>query len=123
MPTQSDPHQFAVEKIFPPEKLTQFNTSALVKSLDPNDFADLAKEFSIPPVKTSNPKLAKLTSQDLVSIEGLFQDYRSSIVANFRGVHDAPTLHKVAASSSCCCCCTPCCSCCSAATQMEPFGE
>jgi hypothetical protein len=118
-----DPQQFAVEKIFPAERLTQFNTSALVKSLNPHDFADMAKEFSIPPVKTNNAKLAKLTTQDLLSIAGLFEEYRISIVANFHGIHDQPLLHKVAAGSSCCCCCTPCCSCCSAATQMEPFAQ
>jgi hypothetical protein len=111
--------QYAVEKIFPAERLTQFNTSALVKSLNPDDFADLAKEFSIPPTKTANPKLAKLTSADLVSIEGLFSDYRGTIVANFRSVHENTALTKVASGSSCCCCCTPCCSC-SAAAQTDP---
>ena len=119
----TNPDQFAVEKIFPAERLAEFNASALVKSLTPSDFADLQKEFSVPPVKTTNPKLAKLTTEDLVSIEGLFQDYRTSIVANFRGVHELPALHKMAAGSSCCCCCTPCCSCCSAATQMQPVVQ
>lgn len=122
MPTQ-DPQQYTVERIFPAERLEKFNTSALVRSLSPSDFADMTKEFSIPPVKTSNPKLAKLTTQDLVSIEGLFHDYRSTIVANFQGVHEAPHLQAMASSSSCCCCCTPCCSCCCAATQTEPFGQ
>ena len=121
MAAQAD--QFSVEHIFPPEKLTQFNTSALVKSFTPDDFAEMAKAFSIPPVKTANPKIAKLTTQDLVSIEGLFSDYRGSIIANFHGVQEVPHLKQLAAGSSCCCCCTPCCSCCSAATQAAPVTQ
>jgi hypothetical protein len=123
MSSTPNPHQYAVEKIFPAERLKEFNTSDLVRSLDPHDFEDLEKEFSIPPVKTSNPKIAQLTTHDLVSIEGLFHDYRSAIVANFHGVEQVPYLRAIAESSSCCCCCTPCCSCCSAATQMEPLGH
>jgi len=119
-----DPNQFAVEKIFPPEKLTQFNTSPLVKSLNPDDFAEMTKAFSIPPQPTHNPKILKLTTQDLVSIEGLFSDYRGTIIANFRGVEPTPHLKSMAASgAACCCCCTPCCSCCSAASQTDPLGD
>jgi len=119
-----DTHQYAVEKIFTPEKLTQFNASPLVKSLNPDDFAEMTKAFSIPPQPTQNPKIHKLTTQDLVSIEGLFADYRGTIVANFHGVQAVPHLQTMARSgSSCCCCCTPCCSCCSAASQTDPLGD
>jgi hypothetical protein len=118
----TDSNQFAVGKIFPPDTLAKFNASELVKSLSPADFADMTKAFSIPPEPVTNPKLAKLTTQDLVSIEGLFGDYRHSIIANFHGIAPSTELKKVAAGSSCCCCCTPCCSCCSAATQVEPVA-
>jgi hypothetical protein len=121
MSTHADSEQYSVEKIFTPERLIQFNTSALVKSFNPDDFAEMAKAFSIPPVKSNNPKIAKLTTQDLVSIDGLFSDYRGAIIANFHGVHDVAPLKQLAAGSSCCCCCTPCCSC-SAATQPEPVA-
>jgi len=116
-----DPNQFAVEKIFPPDRLTHFNVSPLVRSLNPNDFADMAKAFSVPPHPTANPKIKALTTQDLVSIEGLFSDYRGGIIANFHQ-GTAPIVTAVAAGSSCCCCCTPCCSCCSAASQTQPFA-
>jgi len=117
-----DPNQFAVEKIFPPEKLTVFNVSPLVKSFTPTDFDDMTKAFSVPPHPTDNPKIKKLTTQDLVSIEGLFSEYRGGIIANFHA-GSAPNLKAVAAGSSCCCCCTPCCSCCSAASQTQPSVE
>jgi hypothetical protein len=118
-----DPNQFAVEKIFPPDKLTLFNASPLVRSFNPHDFDDMAKAFSIPPQVTDNPKIKKLTTQDLVSIEGLFNDYRGGIIANFHA-GTAPHLKAMASSgSSCCCCCTPCCSCCSAASQTQPYAE
>jgi hypothetical protein len=123
MATNPDLKQFTVEKIFPAEKLVQFKTSPLVKSLDPTDFADLEKAFSIPPIKTGNAKLAKLTTQDLVSIGGLFEDYRVAIVANFHGIDETPLLHKIATGDTCCCCCTPCCCCSCAAAQTEPFVQ
>ena len=114
--------EFAVEKIFPHEKLQQFNASPLVRSFTPVDFEDMTKAFSIPPQPTSNPKIKELTTQDLVSIEGLFGDYRSTIIANFRA-GEVRHLKAVASGSSCCCCCTPCCSCCSAASQTVPYVE
>jgi len=115
--------QFSVDKIFPAAKLQEFNASPLVKSFTPSDFEDMTKAFSIPPQAVDNPKIAKLTTQDLVSIDGLFSEYRHSIIANFHGGH-VELLKKTASSgSSCCCCCTPCCSCCSAASQTQPFAE
>jgi hypothetical protein len=102
-----DPSQYAVEKIFPADRLTLFNASPLVRSFTPHDFDDMAKAFSVPPLPTDNPKIKKLTTQDLVSIDGLFSDYRGGIIANFHS-GTAPNLKAVAAGSSCCCCCTPC---------------
>ena len=115
--------QFAVDKIFPAERLAHFNASPLVRSFTPHDFEEMAKAFSVPPQPTDNPKIKKLTTQDLVSIDGLFSDYRGGIIANFHS-GTAPHLKTMAAAgSSCCCCCTPCCSCCSAASQTQPHME
>src|SRR5580658_1898043 len=100
--------QYSVENIFPVEKLVQFNASNLVKSLTPDDFEDMAKAFGMPPVDTGNPKLANLTMADLVSIEGLFVDYRGALVASFRGIHEVAARPKI---PTCCCCTSPCCCC------------
>ncbi|SPF36840.1 hypothetical protein SBA4_1920014 [Candidatus Sulfopaludibacter sp. SbA4] len=113
---------YAVEKIFPAATLSEFNASPLVRSLTPSDFEDMTKAFSVPPQPTTNPKIKALTTQDLVSIDGLFSDYRGKIIANFKG-GESPHLRMVASGSSCCCCCTPCCSCCSAASLTQPFAE
>jgi hypothetical protein len=114
--------QFAVSKIFPEATLKEFNASPLVRSLTPTDFEALTKAFSIPPGPTDNPKIKQLTTHDLVSIEGLFADYRGKIIANFKG-GEVTMLQTVAAGSSCCCCCTPCCSCCSAASITDPMVQ
>lgn len=122
-----DPNLFTVERIFPEERLDKFNTSKIVRSLSPSDFEDMARAFSVPPQRITNKKIAALTSADLLTIDGLFADYRYEVIANFQGVGKltaAHTVHNVAASgSSCCCCCTPCCSCCSAAVQVDPMGD
>lgn len=122
MATPVDPNQFTVAKIFTPQKLAEFKTSDLVKSFTPTDFADMTKEFSIPRQQTGNKKVSALTSEDLVSIDGLFSDYRQAILANYRDAHAALFQEGVTAQSSCCCCCTPCCSC-SAASQTQPFAS
>ena len=118
--TESD---YSVGRIFTPATLTQFNASPLVKSLTPADFGDLTKAFLIPPEPSSNPKIKALTTQDLVSIEGLFASYRGTIVANFHAGEVQQLRATAKSGDSCCCCCTPCCCCSSAASQTQPFAE
>jgi hypothetical protein len=121
--TRGDRNQFAVENIFPHEKLELFKVSPLVRSLNPDDFADMEKAFSVPPHPSDNPKIKQLTTHDLVSIEGLFAEYRTGIVANFHGGEARNLTALAAKGDTCCCCCTPCCCCCSAASQIRPFAE
>ena len=125
-PPAGDKNRFSVENIFPAEKLDSFKTSPTVRSMTPADFKDMERAFGVPPVHVENPKVNALTTHDLVTIDGLFADYRYQVIANFQGVNkltSAQTPHNIEAlGSTCCCCCTPCCSCCSAAVQVEPLA-
>ncbi|MBV8828720.1 MAG: hypothetical protein JO217_06115 [Acidobacteriaceae bacterium] len=125
-PPGGDKKRFSVEEIFPAEKLDSFKTSHTVRSMTPADFADMAMAFGVPPAPVENPKVNALTTHDLVTIDGLFADYRYQVIANFQGVNKLTSVHTPqnvkALGDSCCCCCTPCCSCCSAAVQVDPLA-
>ena len=125
-PPAGDKNRFSVEKIFPADKLDSFKTSPTVRSMTPADFEDMERAFSVPPAPVENPKVNALTTHDLVTIDGLFADYRYQVIANFQGVSklsSVGTVHNLKLmGDSCCCCCTPCCSCCSAAVQVDPLA-
>jgi len=122
------PENLTVGTMFPQDRLQKFAASDTVKSMTVKDLKDMEVIFSPGGEKTKNPKVQALTTHDLVTLEGLFGDYRLQVLANYRGVDQlSQTLNVamagggvVAAGSSCCCCCTPCCSCCAAA-DTDPF--
>lgn len=126
---ESYPDHPPVEDMFPPERLDSIDTSDLVRSMTPKDLHEMEIAFnSMRPSK--NPKVQKITSHDLQSLENLFAEYRQAVIANYKGIDSliepvaaisAARTDLVAAGSSCCCCCTPCCSCSSAASEVEPF--
>jgi hypothetical protein len=105
------PVKRTVATIFPKERLKKLNASKNVREMTPADFDDMAKVFT-GDTDVKNAKVSALTTLDLVTLESLFSDYRTEIIANYGGpggVKDA--LNRVVHPDGCCCCCTPCCCC------------
>ena len=122
------PENLTVGSMFSEERLQKFAVSENVRSMSVKDLKDMEVIFTPGAEKIKNPRVQSLTTHDLVSLEGLFGDYRLQIVANYRGAEQLSETLNVAVASqgiaaagdSCCCCCTPCCSCC-AAVETDPF--
>src|SRR6266542_7070477 len=81
-----------VGTMFPKERLTRLKASRTVLSMTPKDLRDMEKAFGFRPEKVDNKKVQTLTTEDLVTLESLFGDYRMEIVANFQGVSKIDTL-------------------------------
>jgi len=122
------PENLTVGTMFPQDRLQKFAVSENVRSMTVKDLKDMETIFTPGGEKIKNTRVDALTTHDLVSLEGLFGDYRLQIVANYRGIEQLSGTLQVAMAaggvvpvgSSCCCCCTPCCSCCAAA-ETDPF--
>ena len=123
------PEHLTVGTMFTKDRLEKFAASENVRSMTVKDLKDMEVIFSPGGEKVKNPRVDSLTTHDLVSLEGLFGDYRLQIVANYRGVEQLSETLQVAMASgavhaagdSCCCCCTPCCCCSCAAVETDPF--
>ena len=109
-----------VAEMFPETKLKKHRATETVRNMTPRDFQAMQRAFSVPPRQVRNKKVQSLTTRDLKSIEGLFGDYRSQVIAGFEGVGEFQKDVLAASGDSCCCCCTPCCCCSCAAVQDGP---
>jgi len=103
---------------FDPELLR--TVPAVVRDLTTNDLEDLAKKLT--GVEVNNPRIDRLTIEDLQGVEALFADARAKVLqhvavdmGNTRGLASARGVDIS------CCCCTPCCCC--AASDTSPFEE
>jgi hypothetical protein len=94
--------------------------SRRVNNLSVRDLEDLALKLQGVPIH--NPKVERLTYQDLESLEELFAGYKT---AKINALSQVETLGAVVELTNICdytcCCCTPCCCC--AAADVEPFAS
>jgi len=103
---------------FDPELLR--TVPAVVRDLTTNDLEDLANKLT--GVEVNNPRIDRLTIEELQGVEALFADARAKVLqhvavdmGNTRGLASARGVDIS------CCCCTPCCCC--AASDTSPFEE
>jgi hypothetical protein len=110
----------SVGTIFPEVRLKRLKASKTVLSMTPTDFRDMEKAV-VSDERVDNKKVQALTTQDLITLESLFSDYRMEIISNYQVGTQLSAAKKKASGDSCCCCCTPCCCC--AATETDPFAK
>jgi hypothetical protein len=97
---------------FAPARLTRLKASKTVLSMTPKDLRDLRTAFSFNPERVENKKVHSLTTEDLLTLESLFRDYRMDVVASFQGI----TKQGVLRAAACCCSCS-----CGSGIDEDPF--
>jgi len=101
--------------MFPGARLARLKASKTVRSMTQKDLKDLRKAFSYNPQNVDNEKVQSLTTTDLHTLESLFRDYRSDVVATYRGGAQGDFPSKLKAASACCCS-----SCCNGGGDIDP---